>query len=148
MQITSHFSLDELTFSQTATRYGIDNEPSPEIIENLKRVAGVLEDIRSLVNMPIIVSSGYRSPALNRAVGGSGRSAHMLGLAADINASRMSPLALARLIANSSIRFDQLIMEFGRWVHVGLSSNLVAPRGELLTAKKANGRTQYVKGLE
>jgi hypothetical protein len=137
-----------MTLSQTAVRYGINNDPTPEIIENLKRVAGVLEEIRSLVNMPIVVSSGYRSPALNRAVGGARNSAHVLGLAADINAARLDPKRLAQIIADSPIRFDQLIMEFGRWVHVGLATGLAQPRREILTAKTVNGRTQYVKGIE
>jgi uncharacterized protein YcbK (DUF882 family) len=72
--------------SQTAARMGIDNTPTPEILKNLRIMAAKLEEIRSLLGVPVLVSSGYRCPALNKAVGGSKGSAHLLGLAADITA--------------------------------------------------------------
>jgi len=142
MNLTDHFTLDELTISETAARQNIDNTPSPEVLANLKRLAATLEDVRALVGKPIVVSSGYRSPAVNKAVGGSVSSAHMTGLAADINCPGIKPAALAKLIKASGIVFDQLILEYDRWVHIGLSAK--APRGQLLTIRAGTG---YMQGL-
>ncbi len=142
MKLSEHFTIDELTLSETAARKGIDNTPSPEVLANLKRLASTLEDIRALLGRPITISSGYRSPAVNAEVGGAANSAHVLGLAADINCPGMTPAALAAIIKSSSIRFDQLILEFDRWVHVGLSES--APRLQLLTIRTGTG---YMKGI-
>lgn len=144
MQLSPHFTLAELTDSQTATRRGIDNTPTPAVIGNLARVTAVLERVRALVAGPITVSSGYRSPALNRAVGGAPASAHVLGLAADITAPGMAPKRLAQAIRDAGIETDQLIYE-GTWVHIGLSAG--APRGQVLTATFAGGRASYTEGI-
>ena len=144
MNLTEHFSLAELVSSQVATRKGIDNTPGPAIVISLKRLAALLEQVRALVGAPITVSSGYRSPALNRAVGGAASSAHVLGLAADISTNKLAPKALALLIRQSGILFDQLIYE-GTWVHIGLSAG--APRRQVLTAKFAGGGVSYVAGI-
>lgn len=142
MKLSEHFTLDELTLSETAARKGIDNTPNQEEMNNLKRLAHMLEEVRAIVGKPITISSGYRSPAVNKAVGGSASSSHMSGLAADINCPGMTPAALAAVIKSSSIRFDQLILEFDRWVHVGLSES--APRLQLLTIRTGTG---YMKGI-
>lgn len=119
MRLSPHFTLEELTFSQTAARRGIDNTPTPEVLENLKRTALGLEGIRILLGVPIIVSSGYRSPALNAAVGGSKSSQHMTGEAADFTAPGFgSPRAVVDRMTDAHIEYDQCIVEFGRWVHV------------------------------
>ena len=144
MKLTEHFSLAELVASQVATRKGIDNAPGPAIIANLTRLAALLEQVRALVGGPITVSSGYRSPALNRAVGGAASSAHVLGLAADISTNKLAPKALALLIRQSGIVFDQLIYE-GTWVHIALSAG--APRRQVLTAKFVGGSVSYVSGI-
>ena len=144
MNLTPHFSLAELVVSQVATRQGIDNAPAPAIVANLTRLAALLEQVRALVGAPITVSSGYRSPALNRAVGGAASSAHVLGLAADISTNKLAPKALALLIQQSGIVFDQLIYE-GAWVHIGLSAG--TPRRQVLTAKFAGGGVSYVAGI-
>ena len=144
MNLTEHFSLAELVASQVATRKGIDNKPGPAIVTNLTRLAALLEQVRVLVGVPITVSSGYRSPALNKAVGGAASSAHVLGLAADISTAKLAPKALALLIRQSAIVFDQLIYE-GTWVHIGLSAG--APRRQVLTAKFAGGGVSYVTGI-
>lgn len=144
MNLSPHFSLAELTGSQVATRQGIDNTPVPAIIANLTRLAMVLEQVRALVGAPITISSGYRSPTLNKAVGGASNSAHVLGLAADISTNKLAPKALAMLIRQSGILFDQLIYE-GTWVHIGLSAG--APRRQVLTAKFAGGSVSYVTGI-
>ena len=121
-RLTEHFTLEELVFSQIAARRGIDNTPTPTIIENLRTTAAVLERVRTLLgDKPIRVSSGYRCPALNAAVGGSVNSAHMQGLAVDFTcAGYGSVYEVASAIASSNLEFDQLIYEFGTWVHLGL----------------------------
>ena len=144
MRLTEHFALAEFTDSQIATRRRLDNTPAPRIIENLKRVAEVLEQVRDLAKRPIVVSSGYRSPALNVAVGGAAKSAHVNGLAADINAIGLSAHDLAQMIAASPILFDQLIYE-GTWVHVGLSEGV--PRRQVSTAHFGSAGTTYVAGI-
>ena len=144
MNLSPHFSLAELVASQVATRKGIDNTPAPAIVANLTRLAALLEQVRALVGAPITISSGYRSPALNRAVGGAASSAHVLGLAADISTNKLAPKALALLIRQSGIIFDQLIYE-GTWVHIALSAS--APRRQVLTAKFAGGGVSYVAGI-
>nr|WP_257620310.1 D-Ala-D-Ala carboxypeptidase family metallohydrolase [Janthinobacterium sp. NKUCC08_JDC] len=142
--MSPHFSLAELVASQVATRKGIDNTPAAAVVANLTRLAAMLEQVRALVGMPIAISSGYRSPALNKVVGGAGNSAHVLGLAADISTTKLAPKALALLIRQSDIAFDQLIYE-GTWVHIGLSAG--APRRQVLTAKFAGGGVNYVAGI-
>ena len=144
MNLSLHFSLAELVASQVATRKGIDNTPAPAIVANLTRLAALLEQVRALVGAPIAISSGYRSPALNRAVGGAANSAHVLGLAADIGTAKLAPKALALLIRQSDIAFDPLIYE-GTWVHIALSAG--TPRRQVLTAKFAGGGVSYVAGI-
>ena len=144
MQLSKNFSLAELVGSQVATRKGIDNTPTPAVVANLTRLAALLEQVRALVGGPITISSGYRSPALNKAVGGAANSAHVLGLAADISTTKLTSKALAMLIRQSDIAFDQLIYE-GNWVHIALSAG--APRRQVLTAKFAGGGVSYVAGI-
>ncbi len=144
MHLTPHFTLQELTASQTAARRGIDNRPNIQETRNLTRLAETLEQVRALVGRAVLVSSGYRSQALNKAIGGSATSAHMRGLAADFSCNGITPVELARRIAASDIVFDQLIFE-GTWVHLGLSAG--KPRREVLTAHFGGGRTAYTKGL-
>lgn len=141
--MSQHFTIAELTFSQTAVRRGIDNTPSPVVVANLTRLAATLEKVRALTG-PVLVSSGYRSFELNAAVGGARDSAHTLGLAADITVSGMTPRELAKAIRDAKIEFDQLIYE-GTWVHVGLSAG--APRGQVLTATFASGGVVYSQGI-
>lgn len=142
MKLSEHFTLDELTLSETAARKGIANLPGPAELANLRRIANLLEQVRSLVQRPIVVTSGYRAPEVNKLVGGSATSAHVKGLAADINCPGIKPAALAAIIKTSNIQFDQLILEFDRWVHIGLSEK--APRMELLTIRNGTG---YMKGI-
>jgi zinc D-Ala-D-Ala carboxypeptidase len=153
MKLSAHFTLRELTASGTAARLGMSNEPGEAELANLRRLCETaLEPLRELVQKPIRVNSGLRVPAVNKAIGGSSTSAHVRGLAADIEVSGISNLALARIVESSSIPFDQVILEFyaptdpsAGWVHVGLSEG--APRGQVLTATKENGRTVYRPGL-
>lgn len=121
-KLSEHFTLEEFVISQTAARRGIDNTPSPAIIHNLRRTAAAMERVRKLLgDKPIRVSSGYRCPALNAAVGGSESSAHMQGLAADFTCPGFGTVfQVAMAIADSNIEFDQVIHEYGTWVHFGL----------------------------
>lgn len=144
MQLTKHFSLAEFTDSPTALRKGISNLPNDTAIGNLQRVAETLEQVRALFDRPLVISSGYRSSALNAAVGGAGNSAHLTGLAADFTVQGMTPSATAKAIVASSIEFDQLIYE-GTWVHIGLSVG--ALRREVLTAHFGGGPATYTRGI-
>lgn len=130
MKLTEHFTLDELIHSQAAARLKLSNTPSPEIVSALTKLAHGLEMVRALVQCPIVVSSGYRSPKVNAAVGGSRTSQHMSGNAADITAPGHGSAAdLMQAITSSIIPFDQCLLEFNSWVHISFSSN---PRRQAL----------------
>ena len=142
MNLTPHFTIEELTASQAAGRYGLDNTPPPEMVAALKRTADLLEEVRALLGKPVLVSSGYRSPSVNRAVGGAANSAHMLGCAADFSSPSFgSPLDICRAIARSDIAFDQVIHEFRAWVHIAWAPQ---PRMMLLTIDSAGTRPGLV----
>lgn len=135
MQLSKHFALAEFTVSQTAVRLGIDNTPPDDVLARLMIVARKMEEVRSALESRVItISSGYRSPALNKRVGGAKNSAHVEGWAVDFNCHGFgSPLAVARQIAKSGIEFDQLIHEFGSWVHISFDPR---NRRQLLTVGK------------
>jgi len=140
MRLTDHFSLDEFTHSQTATRRGIDNTPDKRILDNLKHTAQEMEKVRVLLGWPIYVSSGYRCPELNKAIGGSDTSQHMSGEAVDFVCPDFGiPLNIANKIASSDIDFDQLIYE-GTWVHISFLAPR-RPRRDIMTWKLASGYT-------
>ncbi len=143
MMLTANFSLAHFTASETAERAGIVNAPPPEIVANLQRLAAGLEEIRLLLGWPLDISSGYRCPELNRAVGGSATSQHVLGMAADFTCPQFgTPIAIAATIQASDIRFDQCILEFNRWVHISFSP---APRRRILSIY--DGGDGYLDGL-
>ena len=142
--LSRHFAQEELTFSQTAGRKGIDNKPSLEVIAHLTRLAYCMEQVRALLGGPIRITSGYRSPALNAAIGGSKNSAHMSGFAADfVCPSFGSALEIVKAIAVSNINFDQCIQE-GTWVHISFDP---AMRREVLTAHFHQGEAYYTEGV-
>jgi len=144
MNLTAHFTLEELTFSSTAQRLGIDNMPSPEIAAHLTVCAMGLEKVRALLGAPLHIDSGYRCPALNKAVGGVPDSAHVQGYAADFVCQDYgTPLMIARAIAGSDIAFDQVIQE-GSWVHISFDPRL---RHQALTATFGAGGASYSKGV-
>ena len=145
-RLSEHFTEEELILSQTAARQGIDNSPSPAILANLGRLAGVLEEVRALLGgVPILVSSGYRCPKLNEAVDGAKNSAHKDGLAADFTAPAFgSVVQVAQKIAASAIGYDQLIHEYGTWVHIGLAKEGAETRRQELTIFKGTG---YLAGI-
>lgn len=135
MQLTPHFNLDELIVSQTAARQGLDNSLPAHLLPNMRRLAELLETARWLLGgRPIVISSGYRSPAVNALVGGSATSAHMDGRAADFTCPGFGrPAAVAQGLAGSHLLFDQLILEFDAWVHISVAPDGAAPRRQLLT---------------
>lgn len=144
MQLTQHFSLEELTFSSTAARNSIDNTPDAATTQRLLTCAMGLEKIRALLGAPLHIDSGYRCPALNRAVGGVPDSAHVQGYAADFKCPDYgSPMEIARAIAGSDMAFDQCIQE-GTWVHVSFDPRL---RHQALTATFGPGGATYSKGV-
>lgn len=148
--LSPNFTLAELTASQEAARRGIDNTPGPDELANLFTLAACLEDIRTLCgNVPLLPSSGFRCKRLNRAIGSSDTSAHVLGLACDFAVPRFgTPLQVAHLVATKGPWFiDQVIFE-GTWVHVGLAPRGTKPRRQVLTAVFRPGkRTTYQQGL-
>jgi hypothetical protein len=141
--LSPNFTLDEFLISQTASREGIDNTPDDEAYLNLKRTALVMEKVRTMMgDRPILISSGYRSPALNIAVGGSATSAHCFGLAADFTSPAAgTPLDICRVLAEyiDVLELDQLIYEYEAWVHLGLSVG--PPRYQILTIDNAGTRS-------
>jgi hypothetical protein len=147
VNLSPHFTLDELTRSDVAARRGLLNVPTPTLVENLKFLAEGLERVRELLKAPLEVSSGYRSPAVNAAVGGSIASQHRFGLAADFRAPQFGdPLEVCNAILASDIQFDQMIYEFESWTHISFVRR--EPRREALTVMTLNGKAgPYKPGI-
>jgi len=150
MQISEHLSLAELARSESAKRRGLSNMPTPEHIENLKLLAAnIFEPIRANFNVPIHISSGYRSEELNRAIKGSKSSQHCKGEAVDIDmdGTTVSNYEIFDFISDN-LKFDQLIWEFGTndnpsWVHVSYAAN-GNQRGQKLKAVQRGTKTVYL----
>ena len=148
MKLSNNFSLKELTASQTAERKGIDNTPSTEHQENLKKLCeNVLQPVRDHFEQVVSVSSGYRSPELCTAIGSKITSQHARGEACDFEIFGVSNKELADWI-HYNINYDQLILEYWKesdpnsgWVHCSYSKN--QKRREYLKAFKSNGSTKY-----
>lgn len=138
-----YFELDEFVKSDVAKRRGIDNTPTFETVDHLAELVSVfLNPLRIALGKPIVVTSGYRSPSLNRAVGGSATSLHMKGYAADIYCPRLTFPEFQRFVLDwvkkTGTRFDQIILERNtatgaQWLHVGLYSNNGTQRGQILS---------------
>lgn len=152
-KLTNNFYLDEFLRSQFAARHGIDMRVSPDgvIAGNLRRLCiSVLQPLRDALG-PVTITSGYRPPVLNRRIGGSVTSQHQYGLAADIVVAGHTPLEVARWVRDNT-PFDQVIHEFGQWVHVSVPAMNRSARKQTLTAVKVprrlrRPRTVYVPGL-
>jgi hypothetical protein len=129
LMLSPHFSLEELTATQ---HRGIDNTPSPQVIENLKLLAGDLLELVRMLLGPVHINSGYRSPELNAMVGGQPTSQHCEGLAADFIVTRFTLQEATRRIRGQHIIFDQLIYEFGGWIHISHPPVGRLGRGEAL----------------
>ena len=137
LQFSEHFSLTEFTHSQTADRKGIDNTIPKRLYPRITELCQhILEPMRAHFG-PLIVSSGYRCPPLNKAVGGSRYSQHMSGEAADIISPRVHPLELCEWVKKSSeVPFHQCIYEYDDWCHVSIAPPGQVARGECLTIDK------------
>lgn len=146
MILTPHFMREEFERSEGAIRLGVDNTVPDDLLPNLQRLAQLLEKVRTLVG-PVIITSGYRCPAVNKAAGGAANSAHMQARAADIHVHGIAHRDLARYIAASLIQFDKLILEFNAWCHVQVETAGDIPRRQVLTAKHMPAGVQYLPGL-
>ena len=143
MRLTPNFSLEQLYYSETAEREHIDNTPGADIVDNLRLLAAGLERVRELTGYPLEISSGYRSPELNRRVGGAKTSQHTLGLAADFTCAEFGPpVDIIKAIRDAGIVFDQCILEYAKWVHISFSKT---PRGKVLTIY--DPKQGYLDGL-
>jgi zinc D-Ala-D-Ala carboxypeptidase len=120
LQLSEHFSLEELTNSDTAIRHGIDNTASDSVCSNLSRLCVLLEQVRALLGKPIHINSGFRCPELNTLVKGQPNSQHLLGCAADIKIDGMTPDEVVKAIIDSDIHYDQIIREFDSWTHISV----------------------------
>lgn len=152
MRLSTHFTKEELTFSEAAVRLGLDNEPSEEALENMKWLCiDLLEPVRQLFAAPLIISSCYRAPLVNAAIGGSKTSEHVEGRAADFRVKAFTPFEVCERIQQNLVTLDlpvnQLILEFGRWTHISIAKEGSIPKRQLLTAKRVDGKTIYVSGI-
>ena len=138
-QLTPHFSLEELTFTDHRE---FDNTPNESEIKNLERLAQFLEMVKELLgNKPIMINSGFRSEALNRSLGSKDSSQHRVGCAADLRVPGMTPDEVVKAIIASSLPFDQVIREFDRWTHVSVPNDPAGqPRRQALIIDKAGTR--------
>ena len=152
MKLSKNFSLKELTRSQTAIRHGIINLPNQEQLVCLTALTtAILQPIRE-VHGRVDINSGLRVLELNRKIGSSDSSQHVLGMAADLECPSIDNLKLAQWI-EENLKFDQLILEFyekgeptSGWIHVSYN-NQGENRGRVLTASRVDGKTQYTEGI-
>ena len=152
MKLTSNFSLQEMTKSETALRFGLDNTPNDSELENLVALCEcVLQPARDHFGKGVKVNSGFRDVEVNAKVGGSKTSDHTRGMAADIEIPGVANAELAQWIVDN-LSFRQVILEFytpgipdSGWVHV--SYNAGDNKKQVLTATKQNGKTVYLQGL-
>ena len=138
-QLTEHFSLEELTHTDHRE---FDNEPNESELENIKRLAAFLEEVKTVLgDKPIMVNSAFRSKQVNDAVGSKDTSQHRIGCAADIRVPSMTPDQVVRAIIASGIGYDQIIREFDRWTHVSVPNTPeAAPRRQALIIDKVGTR--------
>jgi hypothetical protein len=142
MNLTPHFTLDELTVSETAERNGWDNSPNDTELANLTRLADFLEQVKVVLGgRPVMINSAFRSKKVNDAVGSRDTSQHRIGCAADIRVPGMTPDQVVKAIIASGIGYDQVIREFDRWTHVSIpNTDSNAPRKQALIIDKAGTR--------
>lgn len=151
MKLSEHLDLIEVTRSTDAKRFGIKNEPTAEHLDNLKKLAeNIFEPIRKHFGVPIFVSSGYRSSKLNKAIGGTKNSQHLLGQALDLDMDASKSGVTNKMVFDyikNNLDFDQLIFEYGTkdapdWVHVSFNPN-GKQRNQVLRAKRVAGKPKY-----
>lgn len=158
MKLAPNFTREEFTRSREAAKAGLPNDLPKNLLENAKRLAAeVLQPLRDAINgdadtpwgsstdKPVVITSGYRNDAVNRLVGGSRRSQHVQALAADLTVPGMTPLAVAKKIRDLDLPYDQLVHEYGQWVHVSIAAYNREPRKQLLTIDAAGRRDGLFK---
>lgn len=148
MEIQSqYFKLNEFLISQDAARFGITNTPTDDIINNIQFLCTkILDPLRYKIGKPIVISSGYRSPELNKKIGGAidPPSQHIFGKAADIIIPGMTAKqTMDYILTNTKLPFDQIILEFGAWVHVSFDKEKKLQRGNVLQANIVNQKVDY-----
>lgn len=139
MNLSEHFTLDELTHTD---HRDLDNTPNEQETENLKRLAAFLEEVKTVLGgKPIMVNSAFRSKAVNDAVGSKDTSQHRVGCAADIRVPGMTPDEVVKSVIASKIGYDQVIREFDRWTHISVPNSPTGePRRQALIIDKAGTR--------
>jgi len=136
MNLSEHFTLDEATYSETAIRMHINNQPDERQLENMKSAAQQLEAVRNVTGA-LRVNSWLRLPDVNVAVGGSKVSSHMDGWAIDCSSTAHTPYELCQIVLKNNIKFDQCIHEFGKWMHLSFAPEM---RQQFLTIYKPEGK--------
>lgn len=138
-KLTEHFTLEELTYTDHRE---FDNTPNEAELENLKRLAEFLEQVKSVLGgKPIMVNSAFRSKSVNDAVGSKDSSQHRLGCAADIRVPYMTPDQVVKAVIASGIGYDQVIREFDRWTHISVPNTKdMTPRRQALIIDKSGTR--------
>ena len=139
MNLTEHFTLEELTHTDHRE---YDNTPNDAELENLKRLAEFLEEVKAaLGGRPVMVNSAFRSQQINNSVGGSNKSQHLLGCAVDFRVPKLTPDEVVRIIISAGLPYDQVIREFDRWTHVSIPNTPDAkPRNQALIIDKQGTR--------
>jgi len=138
MQLSEHFSLEELTITNHRE---FDNTPNDAELENLKRMAEFLEEVRSLLGKPLLINSCYRSEQINNSVGSKSTSQHRVGCATDFRVNGMTPDEVVKAIIASDLNFDQIIREFDRWTHISIPNSIHnQPRKQALILDKTGTR--------
>ena len=141
MNLSPNFTLEEMTASETAVRYGIDNTPDNDVLMNLRRLALFLEEVRTVVGMPLRINSAFRSVEANKKVGGKSTSQHCRGVAADLKVKGMTPNEVVSAIVKSGLQYDQVIREFDAWTHVSIPNGKdLPPRKQALIIDKKGTR--------
>lgn len=140
MNLTEHFTLEELTHTDHRE---FDNTPNADQINNLERVAELLEQVKKMFGgKPIMVNSAFRSLQVNAAVGSKPTSQHCLGCAADIRVPGMTPDEVVKAIRASDLQYDQLIREFDSWTHISVPNEVrMTPRNQTLIIDKQGTRS-------
>lgn len=132
-QVSQHFTLEELTFSETAVRNNIDNSVPQELYPNIQALAAFLEDVRAFLKFPIHINSAYRSLRVNTLLGSRPTSEHCRALAADfVCPSFGSPDRIVQAIMGSNFNYNQLIREYDSWVHISIPENGKTPKKQVL----------------
>lgn len=140
MNLSEHFTLQELTITEHRQ---FDNTPNATEIENLKKLAAFLEEVKeALGGKPVIINSAFRSKKVNDAVGSSDRSQHRVGCAADFRVPSMTPDQVVSTIIKAGLKYDQIIREFDSWTHISISDK---PRKQALIIDKSGTRPYVIK---